>query len=171
MERDKPKEKDGLGELYDAEKALFDSACDVKQDPVLTILRVHLLTEHYLERLIHLSLPRADRVINAARLSYYQKLILVDSCNVIPDQLIQSLKGLNRVRNHCAHELEKTISWSEVELIAQPMGKLCTKWQRESKRKVPVFLTSSLSYICGFLTGHVGGLEEAKMQRIEEDHD
>ena len=145
--------------VYKQEYALFARACNSKQDPVLTILRVHLLTEYYLERLINLFLPRGDRVNDDAGLSYHQKLALVHSFDVLNDRTVQCLKGLNKTRNRCAHEIDKAISMSEVELIGRPLGEKCTEYRRDSNHSVPIFLFHVLSFVCGHLAAEVASLE------------
>ena len=140
---------------FEYEFSLFKRACNKSQYPVLTILRVHLLTEYYLERLIHVVLPRSDHVIDEGNLTYYQKLVLVKSFDIVEDRILQSLKNLNRIRNRCAHE---------VELIARPLGKTCTQFRREFKKSVKLFLFSALSYVCGYMAR---GVVEAETQRLK----
>lgn len=149
--------------VYRQEYALFRRACNPAQDPILTILRVHLLTEYYLERLINLFLPRGDRVNDDGGLSYHQKLALVYSFDVLSDRTVQCLKGLNKIRNRCAHEIDKAISMSEVELIGRPLGEKCTAFRRESNHSVPMFLFKILSYTSGHLAAEVAGHETHKL--------
>lgn len=115
--------------IYSQEYALFSRACKKSHDPAYMIIRVHLLTEYYLERLIGLLLSRGDRVIDDGSLTYYQKLILANSFDILSDKTIQCLKGLNKIRNRCAHEIDKAISMSEVELIGRPLGRTCTEYR------------------------------------------
>lgn len=101
-------------------------------DPILLILRMHLYTEHLLERIISCKLPRGDRHINDSNISYNQKLSLVSAFDYVPDEIIASLKKLNRVRNQCAHELHKEITISEVDVIGRPFGSRYTHMRRKS---------------------------------------
>lgn len=100
-------------------------------DLVPIVLRMHLLSEYQLERLIIARLPRGDRVVDKARLTYRQKLTLVDSFNLIPDSMIQVLSKLNTLRNECSHEREVVISASHVEKLGQSLGKEFTAMERE----------------------------------------
>jgi hypothetical protein len=130
---------------------------------VLTILRGHLYAECQLERLIHLYLPRGDRIIKGARVTYYQKLMIVSSFDILGDRLIQCLKGLNRVRNECAHNSEKKLSVVDVETIGCALGTRFVQYRRESKGSVVVFLNLVLAFLFGCLAGGIEALEENKL--------
>ncbi len=133
--------------------------CPIGQEPVLTILRGHLLAEHYLERVIAVKLPRGDRIIHAGLLSFAQKLNLVESLDALPDRLIQSLKGLNGVRNSCAHEMDREITMPDVERIGRPHGAEFTSLRREHYTDVSRLLTRITQCIGRDLSGHVYFLE------------
>ena len=92
---------------------------------------MHLLSEYQLERLIIDRLPRGDRVVDKARLTYHQKLTLVDSFNLIPDSVIQVLSKLNTLRNECSHEREVVISASHVEKLGRSLGKEFSAMKRK----------------------------------------
>ena len=155
-------------EVYEFEYSLFKRTCKKTEKPVLMILRVHLLAEYYLERLIHTVLDRGDRIIDGGNLTYYQKVVLVSSFAIMEDKLIQALRGLNKVRNRCAHEIDKAIQMSEVELICRPFGEVCTEYRRSSKRSVRAFLYHTLSYICGYLAAQVSISEDLRLTGKEK---
>ena len=134
---------------------LFQKTCGGIIDPTLIVLKVHLLTEYYLERLIHVSLKRGDRLINDGRLSYQQKLVLVHSLDILEDSTIQCLKNLNKIRNEFAHEISKQIEVKDIEFIARPLGQICSKYRAKSKNNSLIFLHGILAYICGLLGGLV----------------
>lgn len=150
------------------EYVLFQRASTPEQDPVLTILRVHLLSEYYLERLIHIRLPRGDTLLDNGNLSYSQKLTVVSALDVLNDRTLQCLKGLNKVRNECAHGIDKTISMTDVESIGRPLGKLYTKYKRESGNSVPEFLHCIFGYLTGHLAGQVTTVEEKAIVKAEK---
>ena len=113
----------------DEEYELFSST--MSDDPVATVLKFHLLTEYLLERIIKIYLPRGDKLVDSSSFSYANKLTVVDSFNVIPDEQVSSLRNLNKVRNRCSHELNHEISNSELERIGSPLGKEWTNIKRE----------------------------------------
>lgn len=100
-------------------------------DLVPIVLRMHLLSEYQLERLIIARLSRGDRVIDKARLGYHQKLTLVDSFNLVSDSVIQVLSKLNTLRNECSHEREVVISASHVEKLGRSLGKEFSDMKRK----------------------------------------
>ena len=110
----------------------FNKVVEKIDDPILLILRVHLYTEHLFERIISCKLPRGDRHLNDSNISYNQKLSLVSAFDYIPDEIIASLKQLNRIRNKCAHELHKEITIAEIDRIGRPFGSKYTKIRREN---------------------------------------
>ena len=139
---------------------LFQKTCGGIVDPTLIILKVHLQTEYYLERLIHICLKRGDRAIKDGRLSYQQKLVLVDSLDILDDNTIQCLKGLNKIRNSCAHEFDKEITMADVELIARPLGQQGTKLRVKAKNNPLLFLHSVLAFIYGLVSWLVAHREQ-----------
>ena len=116
----------------DKERENFNQVVGDIKDPILLILRIHLYTEHLLERIISCKLPRGDRHLNGSNISYNQKLSLVSAFDYIPDEIITALKQLNRVRNQCVHELHKEITISEIDRIGRPFGAKYTKICREN---------------------------------------
>lgn len=130
-----------------------------ERDFVMVILRTHLLTENLLEKLILIGLPRGDKVVEDGGLTYYQKLLLVSSLDQLPDPIISSLKNLNKVRNQCAHELDKKITEAEVTRIGSPLGKKFTDLKKKAKLDELVTLKSVLTYVIGFVDGRLSKLE------------
>lgn len=126
----------------------FVRLCPAEQDATLTILRIHLLTEYYLERLLSLLLPRGDKLISDGSLSFYQKLIVVAAFDVLSDGDIQALRDLNRVRNRCAHEMDTAITSADVELIGRSLGKEFTALRRAHGTNPTQFLQQILSILC-----------------------
>jgi hypothetical protein len=53
-------------------------------DALLALLRGHLYLESLLEQIIAVRLPRGDKILQNGNLSFYQKLTLVESLNVLP---------------------------------------------------------------------------------------
>lgn len=138
-------------------------------EPVIAILRTHLLAEYYLEQLIHLCLARGDKLIESGNLSFYQKLILVESLDVLSDRLVASVKNLNKLRNKCAHELNREISFHDIELLGQPLGPQFTKVKRKLPNTVEHMLGHVLGAICAGLFACIQLVEEqqhAKKERL-----
>jgi hypothetical protein len=145
--------------LVDRDYSSFERMCPKNQNPVLSVLRAHLLTEYYMERLFHLMLPRGD-VLSDANLSYAQKISLLEAFAKIEDRTIQCLKNLNRLRNRCAHEYDKTITQADVDLIGRPLGREHTEIRRRLVDDVAGYLREILCCICGNITGEIYAAEQ-----------
>lgn len=141
----------------------FADMCPKGQNPVMSVLRVHLLTEYNIERFFHVLLPRGDRLSNVS-LSYAQKLCIVESLDEIDDRIIQCLKNLNKVRNACAHEHDKEITIADVELIGRPLGKEHTKIRTARIDGVSDYLRNILRCICRNLSTRITYLEYQESQ-------
>ncbi|MDQ1592077.1 MAG: hypothetical protein QOG71_2704 [Pyrinomonadaceae bacterium] len=132
----------------------------LRGEPIMALLRVHLLTEYYLERIIHLQLARGDKLIESGNFSYSQKLSLVSAMNVLPDDLLSCLKNLNKVRNKCSHEKDYQPTFADVELIGRPLGKNYTKLRRERPHTVENMLGYVVGHICAGITAIISYQEE-----------
>ena len=151
----------------------FQSAIGSESDPTILVLRAHLFSENLLERLINFKLPRGDKVIENGNLSYHQKLVLVESLDCIPDSIVSSLRNLNKLRNQCAHELNKKISDGDVTRIGSPLGKEFTRLKRKSKFDDAILLRSVINYVCGFMTAscHVSEHSELALSQGSEGNE
>jgi|TARA_B110000091_G_C13602808_1_gene385413 hypothetical protein len=91
--------------------------------PIDEILRVHLLTEAVLEKIIDLVLGVNSEAVLAAKLSYVQKLLICgnlkfeDSSSVLSSDVMGSLRKLNTLRNDVAHNLSHETSEEDVESL------------------------------------------------------
>jgi hypothetical protein len=132
----------------------FQQAIGSENDPTMLVLRAHLFSENLLERLLTFKLPRGDKIVEGGNLSYHQKLVLVDALDCVPDPVVSSLRNLNKLRNQCAHELDKKITDGDITKVGSPLGKIFTRLKREANFEEVALLRSVIGYVCGFLTGH-----------------
>ena len=130
--------------------------------PVLVVLRLHLLTEYYLGRIIQTELPGGDGVLSDARLSYHQKLILVSSFDILDDVTLQCLRHLNKLRNECAHAYDKEITASDVERVGVPLGESFDKYKREFGKSILELLSAVLKHICSRLAAYAKIVESQR---------
>ncbi|MCK4394397.1 hypothetical protein KAX17_15960 [Candidatus Bipolaricaulota bacterium] len=149
----------------------FKKMCPEGQQPILSVLRIHLLTEYYLERIINLQLPRGDKLLGNTNLTYAQKLGLVEALTVLDDKAVQSLRNLNRIRNRCAHEMNREITLADIDLIARPLRGEHTRLRRNYAAQLPEYLRQVLSALCRGVVGILFGLEELKLTPIDTDDD
>ena len=78
------------------------------------IIKCHLISEIYIDRYLtdKLSLPN----LSDARLSYYQKVMLLPERNEAPALFKSGLFTLNKLRNKFAHNLEARLSKTELSI-------------------------------------------------------
>lgn len=131
----------------------YREAVKSELDPVMVILRTHLFSENLLEEIIMLRLPRGDRIMESANLTYNQKLVLVNSFDRLSDNIYCSLKNLNKIRNECAHRLDKSITDSDVTRIGSSLGKEFTNIKKNYSNDVMGTLIGVLDYVIGALHG------------------
>ncbi|MCH8011040.1 MAG: hypothetical protein IIA61_03675 [Candidatus Marinimicrobia bacterium] len=149
---------------FDKDFETFTKIVDPDLDPVLLLLRAHLLTENLIKSLIMLVLERGDRIVFNGNLGYYQKVSLLDSFDIVPDELISSLKNLNKVRNKCSHEMDKQITISDIDFIGSSLKDEYTKTKREYRNDHKTLLYTTLAYICGYLVGVIHSYEQTNRE-------
>ena len=102
-----------------------------KDDLTPMMLRVHLVTESLLERLIIAYLPKGSGLIEKGNLSYHQKLEVANSFEELDSLLIGALRQLNKVRNSASHSREASVNRAQIEQIGRPLGSGFTEIRRE----------------------------------------
>lgn len=90
-------------------------------DNVSKVLRLHALTDFYLERILQLHLKNASAVLEDGRFSYFHKRLLVEAIGALPTNILESLKRLTVLRNKCAHSPFPEITESDVRHAAEPI--------------------------------------------------
>ena len=129
--------------------------CNYELDPELIVLRGHLVSERYIERFIKIILLKGERILDKGRLSYVQKLQLMDSFGIIEDDLIACHRQLNKLRNKMAHELGYEITMEDVDSIGSQMGKTYARVKDERGNDLKNLLCAVIGYICGGLAHYV----------------
>ncbi len=122
-------------------------------DPVMMILRAHLFMEYYMDQLIIAGLERGDIVLER-KPGFIQKLILVQALNCLPSRIIDSLRGLNTVRNNCSHVMDYQILEQDVDKIGSPLGKEYLKDKAEYKNDTKALLVDTLIGLAAPLVGN-----------------
>ena len=99
----------------------FIKAAD-RDNPVTVILRSHLLAEYYLDQLLIGNMARGDIFIKE-NFTFRNKIIVAEAMHILPGNYIESLKGLNSVRNDCSHVKDYAISERDIDKIGLSFGK------------------------------------------------
>jgi hypothetical protein len=93
-----------------------------RDDLLIVVLRFHLVAENLLERFMEAKLPRGNVLADEARLSFAQKLAVVDAFGVLEENLVAAIHQLNVLRNKCAHKKGMQVSLRDLDLIGEPLG-------------------------------------------------
>lgn len=121
--------------------------------PIDEVLRIHLLTENLLDKVISKTLGSHADAVLSSRLSYNQKLSISgklkfdDGSSILSSDAKGSLKKLNLLRNEVAHDLTHETNDEDVEaLFVGTIGKNRTGpaltgnvWDKLSSYKASIF--------------------------------
>ena len=108
-------------EITDNEFGEMVTRWEQDTDAIGRILRAHLYVEHYLTEFISHANPRLGSVANA-RLSFNQKLALLDTSSPAVAELKPGIAQLNKIRNRLAHRLSSAIEPADSHVfLAAPM--------------------------------------------------
>lgn len=131
--------------------ALFVSSVQDIQDPISILLRTHLFAEAMLQHVIEAHLPRGEKVTKAGRLSFAQKLVLVEALCAIDESLATALRHLNKLRNECAHDIQRTLGDADVTKLISAFGS--GGWDDDFHTATTnVRLRKALHYMCGCIS-------------------
>lgn len=140
-------------EAKEKEKAYFDRIFSTASDPMSALLKAHLLIEQYLERIIAAKLNKSVKLLKDGRLNFHQKLLLVDSFEIIDNKTYEAIKKLNEIRNDCAHQVEAELTLDVVEVL----GNTLRPWFTDLKKNSPGDQNEWLSRILPRIAGKVAG--------------
>lgn len=123
-----------------------------QSEDLVFILRIHLLIEQRIEKFLQIIIPRSDRVLEG-RFSFHQKLLILDSFDLLGEGLVKAIKNLNTLRNNYSHEVDFSITERELDLMGVPL--LGKKYMAEHKKKnfeerLHAILYSMLGQLDGF---------------------
>lgn len=112
-------------EIFNAEFGAMINRWDQNTALIGRILRAHLYVEHYMAEYLQKANPRLGS-LDGTRLSYAQKVKLLDRNDPHIQHMIAGIKHLNTVRNRIAHNLDVQVTKEDaaVFLAAVPMNEL-----------------------------------------------
>lgn len=138
------------------------------------VLSCHLIVEHFITKYLEAHTP-AIVDWDGSRLSFYQKLTLASGKDSLlrKNKLIPAIKALNQIRNQLSHNLEATISESDVSPIIEATNTLSRDKIKEITDMTPVavieFFTLMLSsYMTGYHTGRTQKDEEPEQESVRD---
>jgi hypothetical protein len=116
------------------------------------ILRCHLIVEHFLDRYLAAANP-GIREWGRARLTFAQKIALVDHPRSVFHMVMDGLKCLNRLRNLAAHALSVRLEEADLE----PIRSFISMWYSALGKPIPdgLSLVEAFSLVVSsWLYGH-----------------
>ena len=127
----------------------FIKAADPKNDPVVMILKCHLLAEFHMDKLLVAGLPRGDVLVDDDRnqIMFSNKLMIVSALNILSTEVIDSLKKLNTLRNNCSHEQDYEIVEGDVDKLGRPFGTIYLKLKKENPEKKDLLFRTLMKVI------------------------
>jgi len=117
-----------IGELSEFNKSVSGSS-----DPVAQVLRLHALTEYYLEQIIETQFRNGTIITGDNRFGYHHKLQVVNALGLLDPGLIGVLRRLSQLRNNFAHHRAPVVTKKDIRQAAKPL---------EDKFKVALHRTS-----------------------------
>jgi len=96
-------------EISDGEFSEMERRWNQDVGAIGRILRSHLYVEHYLSEYLEKANPRLGSVAKA-RLSFSQKLELLDQKDPLLSEVLPGIKHLNAIRNRLAHRLSANVT-------------------------------------------------------------
>ncbi len=105
-----------IGELSE-----FNEAVSGSSDPVAQLLRLHALTEYYLEQLIETQFRNGTIITGDNRFGYHHKLQVVNALGLLDPGLVGVLRKLTQLRNNFAHHRAPVVTKKDIRQAAKPL--------------------------------------------------
>lgn len=115
-----------------------------------------------MDKLLVAALSRGDILVDddRYRFMFSDKLFVVESLDILPKEIIDSLRKLNTLRNNCGHELDYKILEGDVDKIGRPFGLFYFKIKEKEPEKELLYHT--LMLIIARLSGQVDKYIQSK---------
>lgn len=100
-------------------------------DDSTRLLRLHGLSEYFLERILLRQLPNGPVLTKDERFSYHHKLQVALALDALNSSTVGALRKLTRTRNRCAHERKPKVGLREILDIGEALNPLFAKAMSE----------------------------------------
>jgi hypothetical protein len=106
------------------EKREVSDALSFAPDLVMIVLRLHLLIEYLMDRVLEAALPRGKEVTKkSANLTFAQKLAVANASALFTLQQVDFVAQLNSLRNECGHTRGRRITFEDIDRMGRPLGR------------------------------------------------
>lgn len=148
--------KDKLNEEMNSKLARINEKWNQDVDAIGRILRAHLFVEHFVTECLASFNPALGN-IKEARLTFAQKISLIEDYSDETKELSTGIKRLNKIRNQLAHNLSGNVTDQDKESL---LSVTSFKALREALAKPSVPSSNNLDVLEDFAK-HVGGRLES----------
>lgn len=107
-----------------------------KDETISFLLKTHLFSEFQMDLLLADYLGQKREPLDPVNLRFVQKLSLIDSLALLPQECIRSLRALNTLRNRCVHTFNTRPTIADVRQVASALS----SFQPEGLQSVSEFL-------------------------------
>jgi hypothetical protein len=140
-------------EVLDSERITFNKAIllllSSKTDELGTVLKCHLIIEHYIDEYLTAAYPAVTK-LKSVRLTFNQKIELINDPRTIGGLAYAAIKCLNLLRNKFSHKLAHRIEESDYIQIHE----LMSAWNSAAGKRVPAglqLIQEFTVWLCGSL--------------------
>ncbi len=150
----------------------FDAHLPSESDPILVVLKGHLLAEEILENIIK-SKCRKPEVLNNVEIGFFLKVKLARALvgdthpngKIFPDSVWAMLEALNALRNELAHALEPKKLDAKIQrfLACSPPSVKKPKDKSQINKALYIAVIGTLSYLTCFETIALTGVIPPRM--------
>jgi hypothetical protein len=144
------------------ESKRYSQSIEKSADAVSRILLTHIYIENLLERYISSKLVKTDRLFGKEGLSFIQKINLSMSFDEIDNQIYDSIKKINSLRNDVAHKFGFDIEDSAIDTLGRTIGKSFSEIKKDELDSPEDILPRVLGHICGKMARIVSDSESKK---------
>jgi len=133
----------------DAFNAEILALINAKTDWLGSVLKCHLIIEHYMDQYLHMAYPTMVN-IRKARLTFSQKLEMINNPQTLSQFYCLSIKSLNSLRNKFAHR----ISYSVIDEDLSEIKRFMNTWDDalgEARQEGLALLSRFTLFVCGDL--------------------
>ena len=148
MSKDENKD---VEEQLDADEAYYFTVVKGITDNTLLLLKSHLYIEYYMERIIRAYLKRGDRLLDNTNLTFNHKFLILNSFDIVPDEIMTAIKHINAIRNKCSHEFDYIITKRDIEnagMLLKSYKSHCKPYQKDLNK----FLGTVVAAVIGGLS-------------------
>lgn len=122
--------------------------------PLGVVITGSLYLENNINRLLTLLLEKPERIL---KLRVAQKLDVLEALGEVPAESLHRLRGLNKMRNQFAHDLEHQVTYKDIAQLKVPtLDKV--RWNKDNLDTIKF----AFSFAMGTIHAQVLTLEEKK---------